>query len=84
MENNLISGLCYELYKIDWMNRISRERRADALKNWYESTELSDRSKYTFGDFIADHGYDGESYVCFAEFLEREYLDATYMKFLFR
>ena len=75
-----IYELCYELYKIDWMKRISAERQADALKNWFEETD--DKNEYTFDSFISEHGYDGELYVCFDEFLDNEYLDREYIEAL--
>ena len=42
-----ISKLAYELYKINWMRRISSERQMDAVKNFYEEQEGSD---YTVED----------------------------------
>ena len=78
--NKTISGLCYELYKNDWMRRISSERRADALKNWYQETELKNRSVFGPEQYIERQGYDGELYVCFEEFLDSEYQDSGYMK----
>ena len=75
-----ISKLAYELYKINWMRRISSERQMDAVKNFYEEQEGSD---YTVEDWIFEHGYDGEIYVCEDEFLNAEYLDENYMKTLF-
>lgn len=75
-----IRELCYELYKIDWMNHISHNRQMDALKNYYEELHISYDEDYTFDDYLFDNGYDGELYVCFDEFLQNEYLDEDYMK----
>lgn len=80
MENTLISGLCYELYKNDWMRRISTERKANLLKNWYQETEQENRSVFGPEQFLDEEGFDGELYVCFEEFLEAEYQDKEYMK----
>ena len=33
-----IANLCYELYKIDWMSRISAERQIDTLRRYYDET----------------------------------------------
>lgn len=75
-----IRELCYELYKIDWMNHISHNRQMDALKNYYEDLHISYDGDYTFDDYLFDNGYDGELYVCFDEFLQNEYLDEDYIK----
>ena len=74
--------LCYELYKLEWMRRISVERQKDAMKNWYQETDESERSYYKFEDFVNDNGYDGELYVCFSEFLGAEYRDKEYIRAL--
>ncbi len=77
-----IKELCYELYKMDWMQRISAERQIDALRNYYQETPEEDRGSYTFNDFIYENGYDGELYVCFSEFSEVEFLDKEYIRSL--
>lgn len=75
-----IKKLAYELYKIDWMRRISADRQMDAFKNFYEEQE---DSEYTIEDWIYENGYDGELYVCEEEFFDAEYLDENYMRSLF-
>lgn len=74
-----ISGLCYELYKIDWMQRISPERQMDNLKTYYEDAK-EDTESTTYEEIIEEFGFDGELYVCFDEFLGAEYQDKEYMK----
>ena len=76
-----ISKLGYELYRIDWMRRISADRQMDAIKDYYEG--LVDETEYSFDDYIYEFGYDGELYVCYEEFVNAEYLDEYYMKELF-
>jgi len=76
-----IYHLAYELYKIDWLRRISADRQMDAMKDYYES--LINADEYSFDDYIEAFGYGGELYVCFDEFYENEYLDKAYMKQLF-
>lgn len=78
-----ITELAYELYKIDWMRRISAEHQMDVFKNFYQNQEGQEDSEYTIKDWIEDEGYDGELYVCKDEFLDTEYLDKEYMKSLF-
>lgn len=82
----LIYQLVYELYKIDWMRRISADRQMDALKDYYEHLEsdwyyLNDRETImSFDKYICEFGYDGEIYVCLEEFYNNEYLDRDYVK----
>ena len=80
MENKTIQGLCYELYKNDWMRRISADEAADILKNWYQETEQQNRTVYPPERYIEDNGYKQGMYACFEEFLDCEYKDAGYMK----
>lgn len=77
-----IKEIAYEMYKIDWMRRIFADRQLNAYKNYFElADEIFDHS-YTFEDYLEEYGYDGELYVCFDEFLECEYQDSEYMKWL--
>lgn len=69
-----IRHLCYELYKLNWMQQISRERIADTYKNCYQEGWDS------YDDYIFECGYDGSMYACYDEFLVHEYLDPTYVK----
>lgn len=73
-----IQELAYELYKIDWMRRISPERQMDALRNYYQ--ENVDDAYYSFEGYLDDQGYDGELYVCFDEFLGVEYQNREYIR----
>ncbi len=75
-----IKELCYELYKVDFMRRISPEIQADALKNYYQETLPEERAAYKFSDYLDEAGYDGEMYVCFREFLDNEYKSESYME----
>ncbi len=68
-----IARLCYELYKVDFMKRISAERQMDALKNAYESGQY-------LMDYLEESGYDGECFVCFDEFMNAEFKDEEYIK----
>lgn len=79
---NNIKDLAYELYKTDWMSRISTERRFNALRDYYLNVDTETRYSYTFEEWVNDQGYDGELYACFGEFLQAEYLENEYMKTL--
>ena len=73
-----IKELCYELYKVDWMTRISSDRIADSLKDFY--AESSENGSVTYDEYITENGYDGELYACYDEFLDSEYTDEQYMR----
>lgn len=74
-----ISELCYELYKINWMKRISPERQMNALKDYYEGL-VDAGDEYTFDDYIEEFGYDSELYACYDEFIDYEYQDSDYIE----
>ena len=74
-----IQTLCYELYKIVWMRRISTQRKIEAIEDYYLNINMSD---YPFEKYLEENGYSGELYVYFDEFLESEYTDKGYMKLL--
>lgn len=80
-ELNMISKLCYELYKVDWKHShmITKDREMDSIKNYYEGL-VDDETEYSYNDYLEEFGYDGELYVCYEEFLNAEYLDENYMK----
>ena len=78
-----IRELAYELYKMDWMRRISCDVQMDTLKDYYQETTEEDREVYTFEDYIFEFGYQGQLYACYEEFLEEEYLDESYIKTFF-
>jgi hypothetical protein len=83
----VIRKLCYDLYKADWMRRISVEQISDTIKNYYTecvhivgNDEPSISYAMSYEDFISETGYDGAIYVCFDEFIESEFKDSVYMK----
>ena len=78
-----IRELAYELYKMDWMRRISCDSQMDTRKDYYQETTEEDREVYTFEDYVLEYGYSGQLYVGFNEFLRAEYLDEFYMKSIF-
>ena len=78
-----IRELAYELYKMDWMRRISCDIQMDTLKDYYQETTEADREVYPFEEYVLEYGYSGQLYVGFNEFLRAEYLDEFYMKSIF-
>ena len=78
-----ISELCYELYKLDWKktHNVTPEREARELMRGY-SEILRDDDETSVSEYISDYGYGGELYVCYEEFLEAEYEDDDYVKYL--
>jgi len=89
-----ISQYAYELYKIDWeqSHNISGKRKLEAYREYTQlcleeeadplTMQYSSLSYSTFEDFLEEHGYHGELYVCYDEFLNAEYLDDGYMEYL--
>ena len=53
---------------------ITPEREMNAIKDYYEGL-IDDESEYSFEDYLEEFAYDGELYMCFAEFCDAEYLD---------
>lgn len=78
-----IRELAYELYKIDWMSRISLKTQADTIKKYYMEVDEEDRIEYSFEDYLFEFGYLGSLYACEDEFFDVEYLDEEYIKTLF-
>ena len=78
-----IRELAYELYKMDWMRRISCGVQMEVLKEYYQETDKDYQKEYSFGDYVFENGYHGQLYVCYNEFLRAEYLDESYMRSLF-
>lgn len=79
MTNSMIKKLCYELYKIDWKRKhISADIEMDNIKDYYEGLVDGDID-YTYEDYLFEFGYNGELYACYEEFLEKEYLNMSYM-----
>lgn len=79
MTKSMISELCYELYKIDWKRRhITAEIEMDNIKDYYNGLVNCD-TDYTYEDYLSEFGYNGDSYVCYEEFCEYEYLNKDYI-----
>lgn len=80
-----ISDIAYARYQFDWM--ISHGYIVDSL------SDVADEQKYecfnglckldyqtpTFSDYLFEHGFGGETWACYDEFLQAEYLDVDYM-----
>ena len=62
---------CYNLYKVDWLRRISADDQIKAWQNWYDNG--CDEDCYNF---------NGEKYASYSEFLDNEFLDKDYMRTL--
>ena len=84
-----LQELAYELYKLDWKREhITQTRELEEYRLYYltmlENAEDEDDwdSDYTFEDWLWDQGYGGELYVCYNEFLDAEYEDKEYIKYL--
>lgn len=77
-----IRTLAYTLYKIDWLRRISHDRIADLVKNYYDETRECAPDELTLNDYFDECGFNGEIYACFDEFIDNEYGNKSYMETL--
>lgn len=94
--NNNIRGLCYELYKMNWLARIPADMQMDAYKNWYQEEYLPNiqlipnayngeadtvYSGLSFEDYMFEVGYKGFGiYACYEEFIEDEFQVAEFIE----
>jgi len=76
-----IDAIAYEKYKEAWVKErnYSPEFLAD-IQEAYEEAVREFGSPSCLEEYIDEHGYGGECYVCFEEFLGAEYQDQEYMK----
>ncbi|MBP3781638.1 MAG: hypothetical protein J6I68_00145 [Butyrivibrio sp.] len=73
-----IKELCYELYKIDWMRRITPKEQMESLKNYYQDLKVDGRAA-TYEEALSEIGFGGQIYACYEEFLQGEYTSRDYM-----
>lgn len=75
-----VKKLTYELYKIDWLTRITPTQMINEYKKYYDFINGEELEDYTFDAYLEEYGYDGEIYVCYEEFTRSEYLDKAFIK----
>ena len=74
-----IAELCYELYKIDWLNNnVSARTQMDNIMDYYEYRK-SDSYVDTYEGYLNEAGFGFEIYASFDEFLENEYRQGEYI-----
>lgn len=76
-----IKETAYEKYQLDWMIQHGHSIR-ELLGIFREAMEKNG-STADSGDYVENyfkaHGFDGERFSCYGEFLEAEYTDTQYM-----
>lgn len=73
--------MVYELYKIDWLRRITADRKMYVVRGFFEETVAEKNFiGYPIEDYIKENGYQGELYVCFNEFCGAELNDKEYIR----
>ena len=79
--NNNIREIAYRKYQLDWMisHKLSVNDIYKVVKEWSEDP---DSNMDSFDKYIEETGFNGSLWVCYDEFLEAEYTDAAYMKYL--
>ena len=86
-----IRNMCYVLYQLDWKvsHNITPEREIMVLKDYLalyppQCYSKANPPEQTFEQFLEEMGYQGELYVSFEEFLDCEYKDIGYIKYLLK
>ena len=82
-----ISDIAYARYQFDWMisHGYTIDSLCDVADEWRcecisgITTCQLDVFPPTFSDYLFEHGFGGEIWACYDEFLQAEYLDAKYM-----
>lgn len=73
-----IRELCYELYKLNWLNtNVSTRIQMDNLLDYYEVVENGSSESYE--EYLGQNGFGYEIYVCFDEFIDFEYRDRDFI-----
>ena len=78
-----ISKIAYEKYRLDWMiahGHSITELLLDLQLMRHEDPESGLTA--LFRDWECDSGFGGEVWACYDEFMEAEYMDASYMRAL--
>lgn len=80
-----IQKIAYEKYQLDWMMQHGHSvaELLDILRKAIEENDMYDITANTANfaeEYLEDHGFGGEMYVCYDEFLHSEYTDVKYMQ----
>ena len=80
-----VKHVLYELYKAEWMRRVSFERSIrEEYMNYFSILKEHgyDTDSYTLQEHINEYGYGGQLYVCYDEFCQTELYDKDYIGYL--
>lgn len=69
--NFMFTEFCYQLYRVEWLDRISTKVQLESMRQWYDNNLDED-----------EINYNGEMYVCYDEFMDNEFQDEEYMRTL--
>lgn len=74
----------YELYRVDWMKSHNHTLADFATSVLSHASQLDSdfEPEEILEDWELNYGFGGEIWACKDEFLQSEYLDRTYMKYL--
>lgn len=82
----IASYFVYELYKVDWVeNHISPQRRTKAVNEYLSYRQECERDGVgceEYMDWIEEYGFDGELFASYDEFMDAEYHDRDYIRYL--
>lgn len=69
-----ISQIAYKKYQMDWI-----KSHGHSLDEIFEICNNAIGENSSPKDYLEEHGFDGEIYACYEEFLVSEYKDLSYM-----
>lgn len=74
----------YSMYQMEWMLRhgITLANIDEMVSELFRLKAQDPEDKTTFSEYIEEYGFSEMIWVCFEEFLECEYQDASYVKTL--
>lgn len=87
MESNInISEIAYEKYKQDWVDtHTTPQERITAYENYNKYVEeavANSEDLKLFNEWIEEIGYPDGIYVCYDEFIDTEYFDREYIRYI--
>lgn len=83
-ERDAFRKKAYAKFQMWWMftHNITLNELSSAAEDWRKKREQNSDYKGDLGDFLFEKGFHDLIYPCFSEFLETEYTDQEFMKYL--
>ena len=83
-EREVFRRKAYAKFQMWWMftHGITLKELSGAAEDWRQQRKQSKNYKGKFEDYLFEKGFHDLIYPCFSEFLETEYTDREFMKYL--